>query len=101
MASILSGIMLVDIHAFGVLNKNDQFNDKNPLLKRNSLQHRRMLKILENKYRGDSQKHSKDCQGIANLPVFNKYLMDFMEILIIPELNILLGLDKNYTTVFL
>ena len=51
-ASILSGIMLGRYPCVWCnWNKNDQFK-KNPLLKRNTLEHRRMLKILENESKG-------------------------------------------------
>ena len=53
-----------------------------------------MLKILE-KYQRDSHKHSKDGQGIENLPVFDKYLIHYMEILNIPELHNMLGIGRK------
>ena len=93
-ASILPGIMLGRYPCVWCnWDKKDQFQDNNPLLKRNTLQHMEMLKRL----RLNSKVIHKNIPNIVKelSSSVDKLLMDSMEIWNIPELHLLLGIGQK------
>ena len=78
---------------------NDHFNQSSTNKIRNSDHHMEIWNQLQLKFKGNSN-HSKECDGVENLPVLDSWLVNNMEIWNISELHLLLGIGQKLYEIF-
>ena len=103
-ASIATGVMLGRYPCIWCnWSVNDNFNENDTAYTiRNNAHHMEMWNRLQVKYKGNWKTYSKECDGIENLPVVDKWVDNSMQIWNIPELHLLLGVgQKLYDNVLL